>query len=483
LRDSAVAGTLDKQGEFSRSVEVMERLFREYPPEPYLAAAQYALAQRVYAYAPQAGSDARLRDQKIGRVDLVRRALDMLDGFLSNYPEDPAADQASFSLANALLELKAYRAAIARCTRFAELYPGSDFLDSYWYIVGFSHFALGEHEQALALCRKVAETERVDKQTGLPAESRNKWQAIYILGQVYHSLGKAADAIREYTRVEDRFDDARQAIAYFMRQEISLPEVTTLKPGEAVQVDLKFRNVPRCDVKVYRIDLMKFSLLNRNLAGITQINLAGIRPQHEAVVELGDGRDYRDRTHQLPVPVKDEGAYLVVCRGEQLHASGLLLVSPLVVEVQEEATAGLVRATVKDTTRDAYLPQVHVKTIGTRNSDFTSGETDLRGVFVANQIQGVSTVIAQADGNRYAFFRGKTELGPPPVPMSSPPVDAAPAIKQQEQVSAPAQAGNEQQLLEGLQQGNRMLQETQIENLKRTYDNDYRRGVQAKEAF
>ena len=35
-------------------------------------------------------------------------------------------------------------------------------------------------------------------------------------------------------------------------------------------------------MKVYRIDLMKFSLLKRNLGGITQINLAGIRPLHEA---------------------------------------------------------------------------------------------------------------------------------------------------------------------------------------------------------
>ena len=90
-------------------------------------------------------------------------------------------------------------------------------------------------------------------------------------------------------------------------------------------------------MKVYRIDLMKFSLLKRNLAGITQINLAGIRPLHEAQVELGDGKDYRDRTQKLTLPLKEEGAYLVVCRGDDLHASGLVLVTPLAVEVQEEA--------------------------------------------------------------------------------------------------------------------------------------------------
>ena len=82
---------------------------REYPPEPYVAAATYALAQRVYAKAPEAAADAKLREKKINRVDLIRQALAMLDDFLTGYPDDPAADQASFSLANALLDSKAYQ--------------------------------------------------------------------------------------------------------------------------------------------------------------------------------------------------------------------------------------------------------------------------------------------------------------------------------------------------------------------------------------
>ena len=107
-------------------------------------------------------------------------------------------------------------------------------------MIGYSHFALGEHEAALAMCRRVAEARRTDKRTGREQESPNKWQAIYILGQVYHSLGQAAEAIREYTRVEEMFADAKQAIAYFTRQEIKLPEVTTVRPGEAAEVELSW---------------------------------------------------------------------------------------------------------------------------------------------------------------------------------------------------------------------------------------------------
>ena len=66
LRENGVAGFLEAQGEFVRSVDVMDRLLAEYPPEPYVAAATYALAQQVYAKAPEAAADreaAREEDQ------------------------------------------------------------------------------------------------------------------------------------------------------------------------------------------------------------------------------------------------------------------------------------------------------------------------------------------------------------------------------------------------------------------------------------
>jgi hypothetical protein len=241
-----------------------------------------------------------------------------------------------------------------------------------------------------------------------------------------------------------------------------------------MEIELKFRNVARCDVRIYKIDLMKFSLLKRNLAGITGINLAGIRPYHEVAIELGDGKDYRDRTRKLPLPLKDEGAYLVVCRGDDLHASGLVLVTPLVVEVQEEAASGQVRATVKDAVKDDYVSDVHVKVIGTRNPDFVSGETDLRGVFVAEAIQGATTVIAEAGAGRYAFYRGTLELGPPPAATKPAPEPAA---------AAPQQSGSQaEQLLRGLNESNGAIQQLQGENLQKLYKRN-KQGVQASEAY
>ncbi|MES2791987.1 MAG: tetratricopeptide repeat protein [Planctomycetota bacterium] len=476
-RESQIAGFLDERGEFLRSVQVMEQLLRAYPAEPYIAIATYALAQEVYGKAPEAPQNERMRDAGITRVDLIATSVQMLDHFIATWATDPAADQASFSVANALLDLERYPDVIARCEQFAKRYPDSKLLDSFWYVIGYSQFAQGKHAAALEMCRKVADWKQVDPQTKAETIAVNHWQSIYIMGQVYHSLGQAAEAIGEYDKVKDRFADAREAIDFFTRKDLSLPEITTVKPGAPGKVPLKFRNVTGASIKVYRIDLLKFGLLNRNLSRITAINLAGIRPYHDLTVKLGEGKDYRDREQELELPLKEEGAYLVVCQGDNLYTSGLVLVSPLVLEVQEDVTSGRVRVTVKDAVADKYAHAVHVKVIGSENDHFQSGQTDLRGIFVADGIEGTSTVIAKTDANRYAFFRGKTALGPNATPNQ--PVDK---LGDQKPEDADGEPNTKDSLLEGLRQQNGSINRLQRDNYRGLLQNKTQ-GIKAKVAF
>ena len=113
----------------------------------------------------------------------------------------------------------------------ARRYPNSELLDSYWYILAYCDFATGKHAAAIEMCRKVAQAQHLDKQSGRMVDSPNKYRAIYILGQIYQSLGQRGDAIREYRRVEDRIPDAKSSAGYFLRKQISLPDCTTLKPA------------------------------------------------------------------------------------------------------------------------------------------------------------------------------------------------------------------------------------------------------------
>jgi hypothetical protein len=94
-------------------------------------------------------------------------------------------------------------------------------------------------------------------------------------------------------------------------------------------------------------------------------------------------------------------------------------------------------------------------------------------VFVADTIQGTSTVIAEAGAGRYAFYRGTLELGPPPAaapPPAQKPADQTPGASQTEQ------------LLEGLNKSNDAIQRMQGENLQKLYKRN-KQGVQAMDAY
>ncbi|WDI39828.1 DUF6340 family protein [Bremerella sp. P1] len=473
--ESQVAGFLVDQGEVIRSIKVMEDLLKNSPQESYTAIAEYALATDVYGNAAQAAASREGKNLKLTKVHFLKKSLQMLEQFLTTHPEDPSADEAAFALASGMTELEQYDQTIKLCDKYTERYPKSDHLSSYWYLTAFCHFALSEPKQALEMSDKVAQSVPASQRNSNSVAAQNRWRAIYIMGQIHHSLNEAAKAIANYTEVKDRFVDAAQAINYFTRQAISLEEVTSFLPDEKVHLELDYRNVKDCEIKVYRIDLMKFGLLQRNLQKITTINLAGIQPLHETTIELGDGKDYQDKQKDVPLPLNEEGAYLIVARADNLHASGLVLISPLKLDVNEDQVSGRVRVTVKNKMKDTYVDDVHVKVIGTSNSEFVSGDTDLRGIFIGDGIRGRSTVIAQAQKGEYAFFRGTTDLA-----LTAEEMNRRKYSQQQQgqQQAAPMnQMDAKQELLEGIQSGNGMIQQEQRRNLDRFYRNDVKGGI------
>ena len=113
------------------------------------------------------------------------------------------------------------------------------------------------------------------------------------------------------------------------------------EPPSRGRSSLDYRNIAEVDVKVYPVDLMRLYLTRRNLDGIAGIDLAGITPTGR-----GDGQARRraptspTRSRRSTCPLTKEGAYLVMARGENLYASGIVLVTPLELEVLEEADAG-----------------------------------------------------------------------------------------------------------------------------------------------
>jgi hypothetical protein len=239
------------------------------------------------------------------------------------------------------------------------------------------------------------------------------------------------------------------------------------------EVKLEYRNIAEADVKVYPVDLMRLYLTRRNLDGIAGIDLAGITPLHETKIALGDGKDFEDKIKALDLPLEKEGAYLVMVRGDDLYASGIVLLSPLELEVLEEAGTGRVRVTVRDAATKAPAAKVQVKVIGSQNPTFFSGNTDLRGVFTAEGVHGQVTAVSRQGTGRYAFYRGTTYVGAPPAPPA--PSDAnAPAS------NAPVATPS---LEDNVRMQNNSNSIKQLQRLEQRYAPAPSNGVQVQQAY
>ncbi len=431
IHDASLSATLEDQGQFLGGIDYMDRIWREYPDTAEVVSSYFALSQQLYEKAPKAHelqAEQERRKRRLGkeaetfdRIGLLKASLEHLHRFLTHYPTDPLADDAAFSMANAYFALEDYPTVVKAAEGFQKVYPDSSFVTSFQYMAALGHFWQYHYDEALASAKPVTES-----------DSKDRDYARYITAQIHHALGTPAKAITWYEKVRTLYPDAAEAIAYFEEEKIEMDEVTTFKPGEKAEIELRFRNIQEAYLQIYKVDLMKLYLREKNLSNITKVHLAGIEPEFEMTLDLGDGKDYRDRERMATLPLKDEGAYLVICRGDDLFTSGMVLVTPLKLEIQEAPSAGSLRVNVRDTVDDGYQAKVHVKAIGSQDDGFKSGDTDLRGIFVAEGLTGAATVIARQDG-RYAFYRGTTPLGNVMPDQRSAP--AQPQLRQQLQQS------------------------------------------------
>jgi hypothetical protein len=210
-------------------------------------------------------------------------------------------------------------------------------------------------------------------------------------------------------------------------------------------------------------------LLQKNLNNITNVNLAGISPYHQETLTLGVGKDYADKESSVTLPLDKEGAYLVVAKESESDASGMVLRSPLKLEVDEDAVSGRVRANVVNAATGRYENKAHVKVIGSEDQQFISGDTDLRGIFIADNIHGTATVIARK-GDQYAFYRGAAAL------------QAEQTVAVQQEMNQPV-LDMRSQATQQLRDENFAIQQQSADYLRRNLYQNRQQGVEVQNAY
>jgi alpha-2-macroglobulin len=411
VKDTKLSAVLEDQGQYTSSMNYLENLWLEYPDRADVVSSYLAWSNDLFTKAPQAEklaiSEKRIRrllqregNEMPNKKAMLERSIHIARQFMTLYPESLQADDAAFALLNTFFTMDDYKEVVRAARSFRQWFPKSNFKSSFEYMNALGHFWQYEFAEALKLTMMVA-----------AGESKDQQYAKYITAQIFHTQGKAPKAIEWYEKVKHIYPDALQSIDYFEEEKVSIDEVSSFKPGEKVQLKLSYRNIKEASFQVYKVDLMKLYLREKNLSNITKVNLAGIAPALEMTVQLGNGKDYANKEKEIQLGLKDEGAYLVICRGDDLFASGLVLISPLKLEVQEDSASGSMRVNVINSVKKNFVPKVHVKAIGSSDKDFKSGETDLRGLFVTTGINGLPTVIVRSGKSHYAFYRGKEILG------------------------------------------------------------------------
>lgn len=460
-KDLEVAGTLEDAGEQAGALDVLDELTLAYPDLPSVVETRLALADRLLALAPAAHRNPSLVQADYDRAALTERGILLLQRFLALHPGSSLAPDAGLGLVSAYLGMDDPETAAELAGEFAALHTQPKFADAFLYTRAVAQWHLGQEDEARELLTRIASASYPDER-GAPQPSVNRDLALYILGQIAHAAQDSETAEEYYDRVDHLFADAREALDGFRRRALALEEVTTARPGEAVAVPLTFQNLEEAELLVYAVDLMTLYLREKDLSQVTAVNLAGIAPTLTATVQLGDGRDLREQSSEAALALSEPGAYLVIARAGALHASGLVLVSDLELEVTSDPSSGRVRVQAIDRGDGSYERGVDVRVVGSQSGSFVHGETDPRGLFLADGVAGAATVVAR-DGAHYAFHRGQQQLG----------------VQPQQQLQQLGEQLDQRAYFQNVLQFNEDNQRFRTENLKKEMGKQ-RAGVQLK---
>lgn len=398
-QESFICIALEKQDRFMDALDYHEKIWSKYPNSQSVNSSWYAYAQSLFDKAslvksikPRKNAE---RSKKITADDLYKESLSMMETYLMFNPEEPTAEEASYTVATTLFSLKNYQGLVTKAKAAIEAYPESQLKSSFRYMVALGSFWQRDYNNAISAATEVAS-----------GDSEDKDLAAYITAQIYHTKGDSLEAAKWYEKVKGKYPDAKSSIAYFEQKKISMKDIQVLTPQQKVHFELSHRNVEKADIKVYKVDLMKLYLMHKDLNNISSVNLAGITPMLSLSKELANKGTIESEKTKIALPITQEGAYLILCRGDYLYASGLVLVTPLCIDVQELDAEGCVRVNIKDSISKQFVDGVAVKAIGSESKKFVKGLTDMRGVWRSPEIQGYSTVIAKDKNGRYAFYRG-----------------------------------------------------------------------------
>ena len=237
LEDARVGELLRQRGKTLEAIAYLVDLWRSYPNTASIESDFFGLSQLVARTASEAFTNPALRHELAvagSHAIAIALAVDPHDSDLSwrarpriRWPMRPAsrwsAPTSSWRISSRSTSSRpASPSSIPRArTSTASSTPMP------WPIS-----TSGQYDRAVEVAQAIANATYKDA-AGADQPSPNKWQAVYILGQIYDARRQPAKALEYYKQVADRFSDAAGAIQAYTRKDLKVPEVSIVRPRDA----------------------------------------------------------------------------------------------------------------------------------------------------------------------------------------------------------------------------------------------------------
>ncbi|MGC9328933.1 MAG: tetratricopeptide repeat protein, partial [Candidatus Hinthialibacter sp.] len=342
LQESALSGTLQEVKRHREALDAMKQLIMEYPDIPSVQNAVYTAGSIIFQNVDEWAKEEDFILAGHSVKSLLSEAVGMINSFLALYPNNPMADEAGYTLINLWLDQRNFAHVSELAGSFARRYPKSLYLDSFDYLCAYALFQLERYDEALQLAKKVSETEYPAPGGGM-RKSEEVNASILMAGKILHAAGNLDQALEEYNRVKESFGDAGKSIEFLTQKGLKVDDLSIFRMSDTASVSIEYKNLDQIELRIYQVDLMTFYLTERNLEGMTGIDLAGITPAIQKTYDVKDEKRFVWNEIQCGLSLPDPGAYLAVASGGGLQSSSMILRSDLEIEVQEDAEQGLVR--------------------------------------------------------------------------------------------------------------------------------------------
>jgi hypothetical protein len=204
LEDAQVGEVLRQRARRWRGSPILLDLWREYPSSASLQSDFFGpvadLAGQATRATTEAGAARELARPGGRRSDLLLQAIRLVQVFLCQSPATPWPTRRAWPWSATSWSWRTSRRSSRLAGRFARLYPGARTWTASSTPRRWGRFHLGQYDRAIAVAEAIARATYKDAD-GVEQPSPNKWQALYILGQIHDARRQPAQALAYYEQV------------------------------------------------------------------------------------------------------------------------------------------------------------------------------------------------------------------------------------------------------------------------------------------